>query len=115
MKIRTIKIGNRDLATITQEELLQVVMIEGCCADLDYWNIPEIIRFRNKLFSSTVVLEYYSKRKRDNIKSCVVVFFFDHKNFSFYYRTEAIERRNKRISIDTIKYLLKEGFNLPIY
>ena len=63
----------------------------------------------------TVVLEYYSKRKRDNIKSCVVVFFFDHKNFSFYYRTEAIERRNKRISIDTIKYLLKEGFNLPIY
>lgn len=115
--MKILKIGNRDLATITKEEVLQVVMIEGCCAHLDYWDIPELTYFNNTIFSSTVVLEYFSKRKEDDIKGDVFVFFFNHKKFIFHYHNKYNlgMSSSHRLSLDTIKYLLKQGFNLPIY
>lgn len=89
-----ITIGTRDLATITAEEVLQVVIINGCCPYLEYWDIPEIKDFDNTMFSDTVVLDHQSKRKEDGSKGSVFIFFFNHKSFEYHYHREHFNDRS---------------------
>jgi len=108
-------IGTRDLALITKDEVLQVAVIEGCCPHLEYWNIPQITYFDNTMFSHTVVLDYHSTRKDDDgHKSPTIVFFFDHKNLNFHYHNRNRDSHSKRFSFETIRYLLKQDFYLPL-
>ena len=111
-----ITIGERGLATITGEEILQIAMIEGCCAHLSYWGIPEITDFDNTMFSDIVVIDYQSKKISDGTESRKITFFLHHKNFTFHYHRDGDINRSERqrFSIKTIKYLLKQQFYLPI-
>lgn len=112
---KTIEIGNRKLSSITAEEVLRVAIIEGCIAHPDYWHEPTIIDFDNYMFTNSVTLEYKSIRKSDNMEGDPIIFFFEHKDFSFHYRSRRIDRsHSERFGFETIRYLLKQGFYLPL-
>jgi len=115
MKAKTLKIGTRNLAAITQEEVLQVAIIEGCHPHLEFWGKPIVTDFNNTMFSTTVVIDYHSLRKEDDSKSPTIMFFFNFEKFDFHYHQTNIARsESKKFSLETIKYLLKQGFYLPI-
>ncbi|MFV0467360.1 MAG: hypothetical protein ACK5MK_00370 [Dysgonomonas sp.] len=115
MKENIIKIGDRKLSSITAEEVLRVAIIEGCIAHTDYWNEPTIIYFDDTMFTDTVVLDYKSTHKEDNRDSNTITFFFDHKGLDFHYHSKILDRSHgKRFSFETIRYLLKQGFYLPL-
>ena len=52
-----IKIGNKNMAHLTGEHLIQIIMIIGTCPSFEYWNKPEILDFSNDTFSDTIVME----------------------------------------------------------
>lgn len=114
-------IGNKPLKELTAEDLRQIVIIEGCSPSLEYWNEPEVTDFRNDVFSDTIVIDYIAHRKGDNLKSCEYTLFFDFKDFRFHYVRD-YEKGNlnhqpngKRIGLETIRYLIEKGFDVPIY
>lgn len=115
-----LEIGNKDLKNITKEELLDLIIIEGCTPSLKYFNRPEITDFDNKLFSDTVHLDYVSERKSDGFFSCKYIFFFNFENHSFHYTRDYENNKNnqprsQRLSTASIKYLIKLGYDIPIY
>lgn len=94
---------------------MRVAIIEGCIAHLDYWNEPTITDFNDTMFTNTVVLDYKSRNKEDDRDSRTITFFFDHKNLDFHYHSDNLDRSHgKRFSFETIRYLLKQGFYLPL-
>lgn len=110
-----IEIGERKLSSIAEEEVLQVAIIEECIASPDYWNPPTIIEFDNTMFTNSVILEYKSTRKSDGIESSPITFYFKHEMFSFHYHSSRRDRsHSKRFGFDTIRYLIKQGFYLPL-
>lgn len=110
-----LEIGDRKLSSITADEILDVVMIEGCHAHLDFWNKPIILEYNNSMFSDTIVVDYQSTRIEDGVKSDVMTFFFELKWFSYNYHSERLDRsHSKRFSLEAIKYLLSKGFYLPL-
>ncbi|MFV0536801.1 MAG: hypothetical protein ACK5M3_05430 [Dysgonomonas sp.] len=112
----SLEIGTRNLASITEEEVLQVAIIEGCHPHLEYWHKPEITDFNNTMFSDTVVIDYHSVRISDELESPTIVFFLNHKKLNYHYLEERNRNRCKsnRFSFETIRYLLKQGFYLPL-
>lgn len=120
MKIK-LEIGDKPLKELTQEDLKQIIIIEGCLPSLEYWNEPKITDFNNTMFSDTIVIDYYSLRKKDNLKSSEYVFFFNFKDFRFHYTKDYNENNQnqqsngKRVKIETIRFLIKNGYNVPIY
>lgn len=110
-----LEIGNKQLKDLTAENLRQIIMIEGSCNALEYWNEPEIIRFRNKIFSDTIIIDYISYRKEDNLKSCKYKFFFNFEDFRYHYVKDFENNINHshRIKLSTLKYLIDQGFNIP--
>lgn len=114
-----IKIGDKKLSSITADDVLQIVIIEGCIPCLDYWHKPIILDFDNTMFSDSIVLDYQSFRIKDNIESSIFVFFFNHKDISYHYHRDrhSIERRvgGNRLKLDSIKYLISRGYDIPIY
>lgn len=115
MKETIIKMGDRKLSSIKAEEVLQVAIIEGCIAHPDYWFLPTIIEFNDSMFTDSVTLDYKSVRKADNIESDPITFFFEHKDFSFHYHSSRLDRSHaERFSFETIRYLLQQGFYLPL-
>lgn len=121
MKANIVKIGSKPLKNMTAEQLLQVVLIEECHPVLEFWNEPFIIEFDNKMFSDTLILDYASFRKEDNKRSLDFTFYLDFKRFSFHYHSSKdIEEKNynhrgNRFGLKLIKYLIKQGFDVPIY
>lgn len=112
-----IEIGNRKLIDITQDELMGLCMIEKVHAHADYWNPPIITDYDKKMFSDTIVMDYHSFRIEDGLKSDTLVFFFNHKEFTFHYHRKNREhdKGNNRLNLESIKYLISLGFDLPIY
>lgn len=120
-----IEIGNIPLKDITAEDLLQIVIIEGCCPVIKYnehdiWKQPVITDFNNTMFSDTIVLDYSSYRVADNIKSGEYVFFFNFKDFRFHYTKDYDQNKNQnpngnRVCFETIKFLINRGYDVPIY
>lgn len=114
-----IEIGNKKLSSITADDVLAIAIIEGCMPCLDYWDKPIILEYDNTMFSDSVVLDYHSFRTKDNLHSDVYVFFFNHKDISYHYHRDrhSIERRvgGNRLKLESIKYLISKGYDIPIY
>lgn len=71
--MKEITIGDKSLMQISKEDILQLAVMQGCCAHLDFWNYPTLLEYDNTMFSDTVVISYKSTRKE---MSC------DFKDFS---------------------------------
>lgn len=112
-----ITIGNTPLTDITKEDLLEIVVLEGCCPHISWWGTPEIVDFNNTIFSTCVVLDHISKRISDGLKSDILVFYFETKDLTFHWHKDGETSRfyRNRIGIDSIKFLIKKGYNVPIY
>lgn len=117
-----IEIGDANLKDLTPEQLIQIILIEGCTLHLDYWKHPVILRFNNKLFSDTLVIDFNQFRKEDNLQGRTITFFFNFKDFHYHwhFKDEDVKgpisnSRSSRIKMETIKYLIKNGFNIPLY
>ena len=115
-------IGNKSLKDISQEELLDIVVIEGCCPVItdNIWNIPVITDFSNTLFSNTVVLDYVAYRVSDNMKSAEFTFFFNTEDYTFHYTRDYAYNKQQsnnynRFSIEKMRYLISKGYHIPLY
>lgn len=114
-----IKIGARSLTELSANDLLQIIMIIGCCPSLQYWNNPIITDFDTVKFSDTYVLDYHSFRKEDNLKSRDYIFFFDFEHFRYHYtidfsvKNNIIQPKGENISFEVYRYLIKQGFYIP--
>ncbi len=64
--MKQIVIGDKPLMQISEEDILQVAVIQGCCACLDYWNYPTLTEYDNTMFRYSVLCSYKSTRKEDN-------------------------------------------------
>lgn len=117
--MKEVKIGDKKLSSITKEDVLRIAIIEGCCPCFDYWNEPTALDFDNIMFSDCVVLDYQSIRKEDNWKSSIFVFFFHHKDISYHYHRDRLSEERmtswNRLKIESIKYLISQGYDIPIY
>ena len=116
-----IEIGNKNLSHLTGEHIRQIVMIVGACPSREFWNDPVIIEFENDIFSDTLVLTYKSYRKEDNKESMEFQFYFQFKDF-WWHVTKDYERLgnnaptyHRNVDYKTIKYLISDGFDIPIY
>ena len=116
-----VEIGSKAMSDLTAKNILQIVLIEGCSPCLQYWDKPILTDFTNTLFSNTMTIDYHSFRKHDKIRSSKFTFFFNFKDFSFHYmrdleRNHGLdESKETRISLVTLRYLIEQGFNVPIY
>lgn len=116
---KTIKIGDRKFINMTKEELIKIALLELCTPSLTYWNEPLIIDFNNSMFRDTLFIDYYSTRIKDGLESDKICFFLNFKEFTFHYTRSNDDNKNirpgKRLSIPTIKYLINQNFDIPIY
>lgn len=118
-----IEIGTANLKDLTKEQLIEIILIEGCTLHLDYWKQPVILDFSNKMFSDTLVIDFNQFRKEDNLEGRTIVFFFNFKDFSYHWHFKGEEDRiytsssirRARVKMETIKYLIKNGFDVPLY
>ena len=120
-----VEIGNKPLKEMIAEDLLQLVIIEGCCPFIDYegkkiWSEPVIIEFDNKMFSDTLVLDYNSIRVKDNVKSVDFTFYFDFKKFQYHYTRDYENNPNQqskgnRLKLESLKFLISKGYDVPLY
>lgn len=113
---RKIVIGDKPLNEITLQDLRQLVVIEGCCAHTDYYSEPIVTAIDNKMFHNTVCLEYHSIKNEDNTKTATFTFYFDFQRFTRFYKREDMDDASdgKRLKIESIKFLIKAGYNLPL-
>jgi hypothetical protein len=112
-----IEIGNKPLKELTAENIMEIAIIEGHVPHLEYWNKPELLNFDNEMFSNTIVIDYISTRKSDGIKSAEFTFFFDFEKLSMrnYKSQNKLPGLSNRAGLETLRYLIKEGFDVPIY
>ena len=109
----------KDLKNITKEDVLEIILIEGCHNSLEFWDKPIITDFDNNIFSDTVVLDYFSYRTADNLKSKPFKFFFNFNKLDFHYtidyendKTNGGMKRSSRVKIETVKYLISQRYNV---
>ena len=116
-----LEIGSKKLKDLTEENILDIVKIVGAHSHFDYWHEPIILEFNNTMFKDTVVLDYRSLRKEDNREGMLISFFFNWKELDRHYtkdydRLGKQQRHHSRDSnYKVIRYLIKEGFDVPIY
>ncbi len=121
MSTHRIEIGNKPLKELTPNDIIEIVKIIGCSPSLKYWHDPTLLDFSNTLFSDTIVVDYVSYRKSDNKKSCEYTFFFNWVELRWHYLKD-FERHlkqyrphNKLASLPLLRFLIKKGFNVPLY
>jgi len=113
-----IEIGNLKLKDLTAKNLMEIAEIENVHLYFEYWDKMEMLDFSNTMFSDTIVVDFYQKRLSDGIDGKTIVFFFNFKDLCFHWHfkdNERNTRESKRIKIETIKYLITKGFDLPLY
>ncbi|MGL6124862.1 MAG: hypothetical protein ACRC1F_00005 [Metamycoplasmataceae bacterium] len=112
-----IEIGSKKIKDLTPENLIDIAKIEGVCNYLEFWGNPIVTDFSNTLFSDTIVIDYHQERMSDKKKGKTIVLFFNFTDFTFHWHFENEKEytRNSRIKIETIKYLIDKGFNLPLH
>ena len=110
-----IEIGTKKFKDLTAENIMSIVLILEICPALIFWNKPVLLDFNNTKFDDTVVIEYESYRISDNKKSCKYTLFFDFKNFRYQYINDAGSKLSSKLGISELKYLIQEGFDIPLY
>lgn len=112
-----IVIGDKPLMQISEEDILQVAVIQGCCAHPDYWNYPTLTEYDNTMFRDSVWCSYKSTRKEDNLDSGEFTFFLNIKDLSYHYhRGWSTEKwHGERLGLNAIKFLIEKGYDVPIY
>lgn len=118
-----IKIGNIPIKDISQDDILQIIKIEGVHNVFEYngkkiWDQPLVIDFCNTMFSDTVVIDYQQKRISDGLEGNIIVFFLNHNNFSFHWHfkdEDSSVSKGSRLRIESIKYLIEKGYDVPLY
>ena len=63
--MKQIVIGDKPLMQISEEDIFQVAVIQGCCAHPDYWNYPTLTEYNNTIFRDSVWCSYKSTREED--------------------------------------------------
>jgi hypothetical protein len=121
-----IEIGNKPLKEMIAEDLLQLVIIEGCSPVMEFnkekiWSEPKMSDFDNKMFSDTHVIDYNSYRLIDNQKSSDFTLYFNFKDFTYHYTVdyENYKKNQKskgnRLKLESIKFLIDKGYDVPLY
>ena len=120
-----IEIGNKQLKEMSAEDVRQIIIIEGCCPviihnDIKIWSEPIVKDFDNRMFHNTHVLGYSSFRVSDNVESIYFEFYLNFEDFRYHYTRDYEnnkEQRNsgKRLGIESIKYLISKGYDVPLY
>ena len=115
--MKEITIGDKSLMQISKEDILQLAVMQGCCAHLAFFNYPTLLEYDNTMFSDTVVISYKSTRKEDGIESIPLVFFFCVSDLSYHYHRENVTEKwyGERLKIKAIKFLIEKGYDVPIY
>lgn len=114
---RKIKIGNIPLSQLSDNEVLEIALIENVHFHFEYWGQPQITRGNASLFSDTHVIDFVQYRIEDNLESKTVVFFLNFVDFSFHWHYRGKEQkigRCGRLKIESIKYLIEKGYNVPL-
>lgn len=115
--MRHITICDKPLRNISKEDLLEIAVIEGCCASLDEWNYPIIVEYDNTMFYQTVWIAYKSTRKVDGIEAEPINFFFRPDIFRYHFYKENDIKRwcGERLGLKAIRFLIEKGYDVPIY
>lgn len=115
--MKQITIGDKPLMQISEEDILQLAVVQGCCACLDYWNYPVLLEYDNTMFSDNIWITYQSTRKSDGIKSDILVFFLSVRDISYHYHREDMTKQwhGERLKMEAIKFLIEKGYDVPIY
>ena len=114
--MKKIVIGNKELKNLSSQNLIDIAEIEGVHLFFEYWSDIELVGFDNTFTSNTMVVDFKQSKLDKPEFDITIVFFFDFENFQFHYHFKDKEdnRSPQRISIKTIKYLIDNGFYLPI-
>ena len=112
-----IEIGNKNLKDLTATELVEIAQIENVHLYFEYWDKMEVSDFSNTLFSDTLAVDFNQKKLDEPSFEKTIVFFFEFKKFSFHwhFKNDSNIRESKRIKLETIKYLINKGYDLPLY
>lgn len=113
-----IEIGSKKIKDLTPENLIDIALIEGVHLVTEYWERPKMVDFTNTLFSDTLVIDFNQIRTKDGVIGKTIVMYFNFIRFSFHWHFEDEEnkgRGTKYIKIQTIKYLIENGYDLPLY
>ncbi|MDR1223266.1 MAG: hypothetical protein LBL07_10395 [Tannerella sp.] len=112
---KTIKIGSKPIKDIQIDDLIDIALIEGVCCNMDRFGRPVCAGFDCTMFSTAVVLEFYQEKISDGVQSDKIELFFLHEDLSFHYTYRGRSSGIKRLSIESIKFLLQKGYDLPVY
>lgn len=116
--MKTINIGSLSLKNLTPDQLMNIAEIEGVHLYFEVWDKMEMLDFSNTMFSDTLVVDFSQKKLSNISEKKTIVFFFNFKDFHFHWHFKNDERNtreSKRLKLESIKYLLDEGFDLPLY
>lgn len=118
--MKKIIIGDIPLMAITENDIRQIVIIEGCSPSPLFWNDPKVIRYDNTMFSDTIVLDYTATRKADGLISGDYTFFLCADTFRFHYSRDYVNDilkrsvEGQRLGIESLSFLIKQGYSIPI-
>ena len=115
--IMNVEIGEKNIKDLTPENLIDILKIEGVCCHSEFWGNPIVTDFTNTMFSDTVVVDFHQERISDSFKGKTIIFFLNFTYFIFHwhFENEKDYSINSRLKIQTIKYLIDKGFDLPLY
>lgn len=117
--MKQITIGDINLKDLTPQHLLQLAEIEGVHLHFEFWDKIEMIDFSNKMFSDTLVVDFFQKKiENSEINGRAIVFFFHFEDFSFHWHFKDNHHKTeerKRLSLKSIKFLIESGYHLPLY
>jgi hypothetical protein len=116
--MREIRIGDKPMRELTGEDLRRIVMIEGCCPGFGGWEDPVVSVFDNTMFGNCCLVEYSSVRKDNGVQSSTYTFYFDYDCGGYFYVRDPFgnpcRSSGKRPSLATLRYLIDEGFDVPL-
>lgn len=111
-----IEIGNKSFKELTQDDIVEIAKIEGAHSAFEFWGDIKVIGFNNKMFRDTSFIEYTQTRKTDNEERRPITFYFNYVDLDWHFNVEGdTYKRTGRLRIESIKYLIKQGFDVPIY
>jgi len=114
---KQITIGSKKLSDLSADNLVDIAKIEGVHLYFQSWKEIIVSDFSNTLFSDTLVVDYAQKKIDNEDFERTIVFFFNFKNFCYHwhFKGENNTRESRRLSIESLKYLIDNGFDLPLY
>ena len=62
--MKQVTIGDKPLMQISKEDILQLAIMQGCCAHLEYWNPPVLLAY----IIHSGFISGYQNRYGDNLK-----------------------------------------------